>query len=197
MLVHYGAGETAELARSQYRTDPKTDFHAFVSELTGVPRKDAKSINFGLVYGMGERALAAKLGRELAEVKPLFNQYHSTFPFVKDIYNLASQRASQRGFIRTFAGRYSRFELWEPTVSVEEYEALPYEAAKDKWGNKIRRAFTHKALNRLLQGSAADLIKMAMVKLHASGLLQDIPMLLTVHDELCFSIPVGKDDEVK
>jgi len=197
MLVHYGAGETAELARSQYRTNPETDFHAFVSELTGVPRKEAKSINFGLVYGMGEKALAANLGRELAEVKPLFNQYHSTFPFVKDIYNLASQRASQRGFIRTFAGRYSRFELWEPISMKDEFEALPYEAAKDKWGNKIRRSFTHKALNRLLQGSAADLIKMAMVKLHASGLLQDIPMLLTVHDELCFSIPEGKDDEVK
>ena len=189
MLVHYGSGETADLARSQYRTEPKTDFHEFVSELTGVPRKEAKSINFGLVYGMGERALAANLGRELSEVKPLFDQYHTTFPFVKDIYNLASQRANQKGFIRTFAGRYARFPLWEGTHDHDHETYLPHEEAKAKWGNKIRRAFTHKALNRLLQGSAADLIKMAMVEIDKSGLTDAIPMLLTVHDELDFSIP--------
>jgi DNA polymerase-1 len=87
--------------------------------------------------------------------------------------------------------------MWEPTSTKDEFEALPYEAAKEKWGHKIRRSFTHKALNRLLQGSAADLIKLAMVNLQASGLLDDIPMLLTVHDELCFSIPEGKEQEVK
>ena len=194
MLVHYGAGESADLARSQYRTDPSTDFHEFVSTLTGVPRKEAKGINFGLVYGMGERALASNLGRELAEVKPLFDQYHNTFPFVKDIYNLASQRAASRGYIRTFAGRYARFPVYEPTGSHDGTEFLEYEQALEKWGPKIRRAFTHKALNRLLQGSAADLIKMAMVAIDGAGLLEEVPMLLTVHDELCFSVPLGKKE---
>jgi DNA polymerase I-like protein with 3'-5' exonuclease and polymerase domains len=188
MLVHYGTGESAELARSQYYTDPKTDFHEFVSNLTGVPRKEAKNINFGLVYGMGERALAKNLGRELSEVKPLFDQYHSQFPFVKDIYNLASQRASQRGFIRTFAGRYARFNLYEPLNDHDGETFLPYDQALEKWGPRIRRSFTHKALNRLLQGSAADLIKMAMVAIHKAGLMEVVPMLLTVHDELDFSI---------
>lgn len=193
MLVHYGAGASAELARSQYQTDPTTDFHTFVAELTGVPRKEAKGINFGLAYGMGERALAANLGRELAEVKPLFEQYHSTFPFIKEIYNLASQRASSRGFIRTFGGRYARFPVYEPIGEHDGSTFLPYEEALEKWGPKVRRAFTHKALNRLLQGSAADLIKMAMVAVHQAGLLERVPMLLTVHDELDFSIPEGAE----
>lgn len=188
MLVHYGSGGSAELARSQYRSDPNTDFHEFVSELTKVPRKEAKNINFGLVYGMGERALANNLGRPLEEVKPLFDQYHNTFPFVKDIYNLASQRASQKGYIRTFGGRYARFPLFEGTESKEEI-FLPHEQALEKWGPKIRRAFTHKALNRLLQGSAADLMKMAMVAIDQAGILEELPLLLTVHDELDFSIP--------
>lgn len=139
-------------------------------------------------YGMGQAALAANLGRELQDVKPLFDQYHGMFPFVKDIYNLASQRASSRGFIRTFGGRYARFPVYEPTGNHDGTEFLPYEDALAKWGPKIRRAFTHKALNRLLQGSAADLIKMAMVAIHQAGLLDAAPMLLTVHDELDFSI---------
>lgn len=193
-LAHYGVGDNAEVVRDMYRNDPNTDFHEMVMEMTGLDRKPAKNCNFGLVYGMGPPLLASQLGLTLEEATELvFNPYHAKVPFVKATYERASSRAAERGFIKTIGGRRARFNLYENRgryIVGAEREALPYELAKEKWGDKIKRAFTHKALNRLLQGSAADLMKAAMVAVDESGVGEVCGCpLLTVHDELDHSRP--------
>lgn len=188
VLTHFGLGPGAEEAREMYRRDPTTDFHQMCSDLTGVARKPAKNINFGLVYGMGEAKMAASLGRSLEEVKPLFTEYHEKLPFVRRTFNAAMERATKVGMVRTLLGRRRRFELWEPSRYKHGGwgQALPLEAAGAKWPDqRLKRAYTNKALNAVLQGSAADLMKLAMVRAWDAGLFDDtlVPHL-TVHDEL-------------
>jgi len=189
-LVHYARGGGADQARRMYRDDPTTDFHRMVSELTGIDRKPAKNINFGLVYGMGVKKMAASLGRSEEATRALFEQYHTTLPFVKATFNAASQMAALRGYTRTLLGRRRRFELWEPRQWDKTAEACGKEAAEAAWGKGIRRAYTHKALNSILQGSAADIMKKAMVAIWKSGVCKVLGApLLTVHDELDWSAP--------
>jgi DNA polymerase-1 len=98
------------------------------------------------------------------------------------------QEAQRTGTVRTILNRASRFDLWEPAGWENEGVALPYTAALNKYGNNIERAHTHKALNRKLQGSAADLMKKAMLRCWEEGVFDvtGVPRL-TVHDELDFS----------
>lgn len=180
LLVHYGRGDGSRDAIKAFQEDPTTDFHAWVQELIwpGKPqmRKPAKNINFGLVYGMSAKTLAAHLGMKLLDAQPLFDVYHSSLPFVKMTYDAASEFAQDRGYISTILGRKRRFTEWE----------------LDRFGDE-RRAFTHKALNALLQGSAADLMKKAMVQIWESGVCDTLGApLLTVHDELDWSVPRTK-----
>jgi DNA polymerase I-like protein with 3'-5' exonuclease and polymerase domains len=194
MLTHYGVGRGAELARSMYREDPATDFHTMVSEITGVPRKPAKSINFGLVYGMGKAKLASELGMNLSEAESIFALYHEKMPFVRETYNLAAKRAGSRGYVKTILGRRARFNMWESdSWGVREDAVDDRGLAIEKWG-KVRRAYTHKALNRILQGSAADINKMAMIKMVEEGVTGSIGVpLMTVHDELVWTAPGTKE----
>lgn len=189
-LVHYARGGGADESRRMYCDDPTTDFHRMVSELTGIDRKPAKNINFGLVYGMGVKKMAASLGRSEEATRALFEQYHTTLPFVKATFDAASQAAAQRGYTKTLLGRRRRFELWEPRQWDKDSEACSKEAAEAAWGKGIRRAYTHKALNSILQGSAADIMKKAMVDIWQSGVCDVLGApLLTVHDELDWSAP--------
>ena len=185
-MVHYaklleftGADQFAE----QYAQDPYTDFHQMAADIVGVPRKQAKDINLGLFYGMGTRKLAATLGLELEEAKDLFATYHDKVPFVRQLADYASNRATNRGIIRTLLGRRCRFNKWEPT-KYGTWKPLTYEEAYAEHGPSIKRAFTYKALNKLIQGSAADQTKAAMVALYDEGIL---PMI-QVHDELDISV---------
>ena len=102
-------------------------------------------------------------------------------------------RANQIGSIRTYLGRRCKFDMWEPSWYDPGvfHKAVSHDEALTKWGGSIKRAGTYKALNRLIQGTAADQTKKAMVDCYAEGLL---PML-TVHDELCFNIE--NDEQVK
>jgi DNA polymerase-1 len=162
-----------------------------------IDRDAAKNINFGLAYNMGEVKLAASLNRSLEEARVLFTQYHNRLPFVKSLQTTVAGVALTRGYIRTILGRRARFELWEPRwrdYDESSVTPLPFKQACSKWGeNKIRRAFSHKALNRLIQGSAADVMKMAMSKIGKSGVCSVLGAPhLTVHDELDWSIPRTK-----
>jgi DNA polymerase I-like protein with 3'-5' exonuclease and polymerase domains len=165
-LTHYAVGRGAETARAMYRDQPRTDFHIMAAEMVFGDRavemrKPTKNINFGLVYGMGEDLLGETLARPMDEVREIIETYHERFPFVRATYNLASRRAKRRGFIRTILKRYARFPQGEST---------------------------HKALNRLLQGSAADTMKKAMVDVWESGVCDVVGAPhLTVHDELDWS----------
>ena len=170
----------------------EADFHQIVADIAGIPRKQAKTVNLGLMYGMGKGKLANILDLSVDEATTLLDKYNDKVPFLKSISEKTTKKASESGIIRTWLGRKCRFNMYEP-FSYQYNKALPMKEAIDEYGGKgrIRRAFTYKALNRLIQGSSADQTKKAMVDCYDAGLT---PML-TVHDELCFNIQ--NDKEIK
>ncbi len=199
-LAHFAVGELADEIRRIYNENPDTDYHEMTRQLvlgqTGqlLDRKPIKNINFGLIYGMGVEALSAGLGLTVKKGRELFAAYHKGAPFAKATMELCSEEALSKGTVTTILGRKSRFDLWEPISWGKESVALPYEKAILQYG-QIRRAYAHKALNRKLQGSAADLMKKAMWRCHKDGVFAATGTpRLTVHDELDFSDPGGKKE---
>ena len=213
MAVHYAsiarsqigefAWQSAIQARDNYRNDPNTDFHQMMAEMAGIPRKPAKNIFLGLSYGMGGAKLCHELdlptrrlvraergrvipadteeGRQLIaegafnwegageEGQKLLDTFDAKVPFVKKLAKACEIRAKQVGYITTLSGRRCRF----PT---------------DMNGNFD---WTHKALNRLIQGASADQTKTAMVALSEAG----FDMIIQVHDEVAFSVDSVKEAE--
>jgi DNA polymerase I-like protein with 3'-5' exonuclease and polymerase domains len=161
------------------------DLHQMVADMAGISRKSAKTINLGIMYGMGVGKLANQLGLTEVQAKALMADYQDKVPFVKKLASLASTRADREGRIRTILGRLCRFDMWEP-ATFGYNKPMKYEDAQREYGGmgRLRRAFTYKALNRVVQGSAADQNKLAMAECYEQGLVP----LLTVHDELCFNI---------
>jgi DNA polymerase I-like protein with 3'-5' exonuclease and polymerase domains len=162
-----------------YHEDPNTDFHTMVSEMAKIDRKKAKTINLGLFYGMGKGKLSSELGLTPGEAEDLFEKYHSRVPFVKEMIELTMKKAADVGHVRTLLGRKCRFDEWEP-IRYGVHRPLPRAEAEREHGKQIKRAYTYKALNKIIQGSAADMTKKAMVDLHAEGITPHIQ----VHDEL-------------
>ena len=109
-------------------------------------------------------------------------------PFVKQLMEKASNRAQDRGQIRTLLGRLCRFHLWEPNSVLVCIKHVPHEEALREHGPGIRRAYTYKSLNKLIQGSAADMTKKSMLDLHKEGIVAHIQ----IHDELDLSIEDDK-----
>jgi DNA polymerase I-like protein with 3'-5' exonuclease and polymerase domains len=174
----YGAGDVLDAYH-----DGDADFHSIVAEMAEIPRSQAKTINLGLFYGMGKNKLQAELGVSKDKADGLFRQYHNRVPFVKQLMDNVMQRAQGSGKVRTLLGRLCRFHLWEPN-QFGIHKALPHDAALLEHGPGIKRAYTYKALNRLIQGSAADMTKKAMIDLHKEGITPHIQ----VHDELDISV---------
>ena len=179
----YGAGEVLDAYR-----EGDADFHSIVAEMAEIPRSQAKTINLGLFYGMGKNKLQAELGISKEKADDLFKQYHGKVPFVKQLMDNVMQRAQDRGRIRTLLGRLCRFHLWEPN-QFGIHKALPHEEAIKEHGPGIKRAYTYKALNKLIQGSAADMTKKAMIELYKEGIIPHIQ----VHDELDISVSDNAD----
>ena len=255
IVVHYaikhGLSETQELA-DKFDSD-KADFHEIVAQMANIPRKQAKSINLGLFYGMGKGKLQAELNLDQAQAKKLFDTYHKKVPFVKELSDNLMSFAKRNRLVFTLEDRFCRFntyenvnkrwnnkerkfEEWDPEakeVKNEKTGEITYqgdwiqpklmskEAAWEKFklqfnskssskadGGKgkveeltnegreswfaqyFTPAFTYKALNKLVQGSAADMTKKAMVDLYEKGIVPHIQ----IHDELCVSI---KNDETR
>lgn len=204
MLAHFACGEGSDKLRAEYTANPKIDFHDKVGELiksvTGqeLARRNVKTINFGLGYGMGKAKLCESLGLSRAEGETLFAAYHEGAPFVHATAEAAQEEASSMGYITTIMGRRSRFDLWTPTWARgknTDVFPLPYDQALKAYGPGIERSGIHKALNRRLQGSSADMTKMAMLICWEEGLFKGggLPRI-TVHDEFDFSDPGGMDD---
>lgn len=200
LLAHHAVGDGADNLRRVYCEDPDTDYHVLTQRLveafTGqrIDRKPIKNINFGLIYGMGVGKLARSLGLSEKAGRELFGAYHEAAPFAKATMEQCSNEANALGIISTVLGRRSRFDKWEPLEYGTGRPALSYQEALRRYG-QIKRAGLHKALNRKLQGGAADLMKMAMWKCHKDGVFAatGVPRL-TVHDELDFSDPGGRED---
>ena len=195
LVAHYSSAIGQKLDGSeefiQAYQDESADFHQIVADMAQISRTQAKTINLGLFYGMGKNKLSKELGISKDKAEILLNQYNSRVPFVKKLAEAVTQSASKFGFIRTIKGRKCRFDKWEP-MTFGMNQAMNYNEAKANYGNNIRRAFTYKALNRLIQGSAADQAKQAMIDCYNAGFM---PML-QIHDELCFSI-YDDDDIIK
>ena len=196
ILVHYASLLNlpgSDAAVDGFREDDSTDFHQMVADMAGVSRKAAKTIGLGLMYGMGKAKLAGSLGLELDEADELIRKFHLNVPFLKGTVNAVMKRIDHQaanGTIRTLLGRKCRFPLWEP-MEWGVNKALPYDEAIIKYGQRIKRAFTYKGLNKLIQGSAADQTKAGMVALHKAG----YRVLLQVHDEVALSVATKKEAE--
>ena len=186
LVVHYAALHkfpTVYDVVDAYENDSSTDFHQTVADMAKIPRSQAKTINLGLFYGMGKAKLQAELGVSKDKAAELFDQYHAKVPFVKQLMNAASNRAQERGQIRTLLGRLCRFHLWEPNM-FGMHKAMSHEDALREHGPGIKRAYTYKSLNKLIQGSAADMTKKAMLELYKEGIIPHIQ----IHDELDLSV---------
>ena len=190
LVVHYAALQNlygVDEVLEAYR-EGDADFHTIVADMAEIPRSQAKTINLGLFYGMGKNKLQAELGVSKDKAEDLFRQYHDKVPFVKKLMDNVMSRAQNAGKIRTLLGRLCRFHLWEPN-QFGIHKALPHDAALLEHGPGIKRAYTYKALNRLIQGSAADMTKKAMIELHKEGITPHIQ----VHDELDISVNNNAD----
>jgi len=185
LLNIYGVNEVMDAYK-----EGDADFHSIVAEMAEIPRLQAKTINLGLFYGMGKNKLQAELGVNKARAEDLFRTYHGKVPFVKALMDATMARAQDSGKIRTLLGRLCRFHLWEPN-QFGIHKTLPHEEALREHGPGIRRAYTYKALNKLIQGSAADMTKKAMLELYKEGIIAHIQ----VHDELDISIKDDKEAE--
>jgi DNA polymerase I-like protein with 3'-5' exonuclease and polymerase domains len=185
LVVHYAALQSLYGVSDvlDAYNDSNVDFHQIVADMAEIPRSQAKTINLGLFYGMGKNKLQAELGVSKDKADNLFRQYHSRVPFVKQLMDNVSSRAQNRGQIRTLLGRLCRFHLWEPN-QFGIHKPLPHADALTEHGPGIKRAYTYKALNRLIQGSAADMTKKAMIDLYKEGITPHIQ----VHDELDISV---------
>jgi len=224
IVVHYaiklGLPGTESLKEQFDRDD--ADFHQIVADMANISRKQAKTINLGLFYGMGKIKLQKELGLDQRQAKELFNEYHGRVPFVKQLSQELIAFAKENKLLFTLYDRFCRFDRWETTnkewnPEINRFNEVPLytkeqamEAFKaemlDKYKeNKIDAnymdyferyytpAFTYKALNRLIQGSAADMTKKAMVDLYDKGIIPHIQ----IHDELCFSTTDHESELIK
>lgn len=156
-------------------------FHIPLAQIDSSTRRRAKAINFGIIYGMSAFGLARQINVGVNEAKNYMMQYFTMYPGIRDYMEHIRQVARQQGFVKTLFGR----RCYVPGIN-------------DK--NAARRGFAERAaINAPLQGSAADIIKRAMIRV--AGALQEtslhIKMILQVHDELLFELPSEEVEAAK
>lgn len=176
LIAHYAIGEGADEIRRRYTESLDTDYHAETGEMTGLitdvndedQRKVTKTLNFGTAYGMGANSMSRKYGWDLDYAHEVFNLYHNKLPFVKQTGTAVGLAAKQRGYIKTVLGRHCH------VPPSRKYYVM---------------------FNRLIQGSAADIMKAAMVQAYESGIFKEGVLMphLTVHDEMDSSIASSKE----
>jgi DNA polymerase I-like protein with 3'-5' exonuclease and polymerase domains len=168
------------------------DFHQQTADMADIPRKLAKTIGLGVMYGMGYKKMAVDLDITPMEAKNILKEFRIKVPFMQEMLEDVMNRASAVGTIRTLLGRKCRFDLYEPAWFTREFNrALPLKQAQAEY-TTVKRAGTYKALNRLIQGSAADQTKKAMVDIYEK--LGAVP-LIQVHDELNCSVKSKEEGE--
>ena len=219
IVVHYALKINmpgTENLKEEFDKDD-ADFHQIVADMAKIPRKQAKVINLGLFYGMGKTKLQKELNLDENKATKLFQTYHAQVPFVRDLSQRLSKFASKNGLLFTLGDRFCRFDKWETRdkewdPKINRFTEVELYATKEKAMNAYRldqmekygkyidpdcehfekhyaRAFTYRAFNRLIQGSAADMTKKAMVDLYEKGIVPHIQ----IHDELCVSIRNKKE----
>lgn len=197
ILVHFAAlckFSGANGAVESYVRDANMDFYQFMVEAAGVDRRTAKDLYLGRCYNMGAGKMAEKMGCSEDEARQILENFDRHVPFVKRMAEYSDSLAQKRGWVKTLLGRKRHFNLWEST-NRSKVGCFPEEIARARIDGPIRRAFTHKALNALIQGSAADMTKAAMLRVHDE--LGLVPYM-QVHDELNYGVESQKQaSEVK
>jgi len=166
LISHFAIGEGADTIRSRYRDDPKTDYHHEMGLMAGIEdRKIVKTLNFGAAYGMGPNTMADIYGWDKLTARSIYDRYHKKLPFIRETANRVAAKAKRVGYIRTILGRRARL------------------VDQDK---------SYVMFNRLIQGSAADIMKKAMSDSYRAGIFNVLHPHLTVHDEKDVSVPRTK-----
>lgn len=187
LLAHFAVGEQAEWFRAQ--ANAGVDFHTVAMDATGIPERNiVKTFNYGVIYGMGWRKaldsnwsmfekMAAAKGVGLEEfVHAVYDDYHARLPVIRDTMKYVEGIARMNGYVKTIGGRL-------------QHKPRPqYDPATGKMQD-----FIYKMLNKLIQGSAADILKFSMLECYEKGLFDVLTMHLTVHDENVVSIPYNKE----
>jgi DNA polymerase-1 len=150
----------------------------FPEMVTPEMRRAAKTINFGLMYGMGPINLSRQLGVSFKEAQEFIDTYFEQFPTIHTFMEACIDKARKTGYIETLLGR----RRYLPDITIEN--------------RRIREAAERTAINTPVQGTAADIIKIAMVNIQneIDDAFENAKMLLQVHDELVFEVPEGSVD---
>ena len=159
LICNIACGEAGEEVRRQYAENPHMDFHQYVVDLTGLSRKYAKNMSFGISFGMGLASMAENFGWTMERAEEISEQYHKHMPFVAPTLALVGDVAKKRGYIRTVCGSHAR--LPNPNKS-------------------------YTMLNRYTQGSGGECLKSSIVQAYKEGLWERLKPSNTVHDELNF-----------
>ena len=188
LLLSYAPKRDVNQIVNAYASNPAMSCYRALQEgMEGVSYSAVKAIYLGATYGMGKETMAHNLGCTVEDAEPQFRAFHDGAPYIRRTSNMCMAKAEENGQIRTVGGRICRFPLYEPSeYSKDKKPALPYEQAVEAYGT-VKRAFVYKALNKLIQGGAADIMKKAMIAAHKEGLFNEDKLgfpLLTVHDEL-------------
>jgi DNA polymerase I-like protein with 3'-5' exonuclease and polymerase domains len=190
ILTHYAdlsKYQGADTIADAYR-ESDADFHQEVANMVDIDRSTAKTIGLGIMYGMGKGKLADELGVNTDEAAEILSKFNTYAPFVRELADSVMRSATQKGYIKTLLGRRCHFDMWEP-LRYGTGRPMKYNEAIHEYNGEIKRAFVYKALNKLIQGSAADMTKKAMVDCYKAGYMP----LLQVHDELVFSVGSKED----
>jgi DNA polymerase I-like protein with 3'-5' exonuclease and polymerase domains len=199
LAVHYAVRKRlrgADAARNRYIDDPRTDMHAYASELTGgtISRQDGKTFNFMTIYGAGLETISLQLKKSLSETKALLTLYNEKMPFISELATASKNAAHREGFFTLFHGARRHFNTWAPGGKLKKGTGGPCDRDEairrtrdptHAWfGQQIWRAETYKALNVLIQSAAAIQTKLWMRACWHEGV---IPML-QMHDSLDLSV---------
>lgn len=157
LICNIACGESGKEVRRAYAENPHLDFHKYVCDLTGLDRKRAKNMSFGVSFGMGLPSMAENFGWTMEQAEEIADAYHSKMPFVAPTLALVGDVAKERGYIKTVYGSHARL--------------------LDK-----KKSYT--MLNRYTQGSGAECLKLAIVNAYKEGLWEKLKVANTVHDEL-------------
>lgn len=157
LICNIACGKSGEEVREQYRKNPHLDFHQYVVDLTGLSRKYAKNMSFGVSFGMGLPSMAKNFGWTMEHAEEIAEAYHSKMPFVAPTLALVGDVAKERGYIKTVYGSHARLH--------------------DK-----KKAYT--MLNRYTQGSGGECLKCSIVQAYKEGIWRALKVANTVHDEL-------------
>jgi putative DNA primase/helicase len=190
----------ADVARERYLTDPETDFHALAGEITGLPRDDAKAVNFAKIYGAGEKKFAEMIGKRLSEAQSINAQYDIRLPFVWQLSRKVQEEAVRLGYTVLYDGARRHWDRWAPRdyskgagpCSLAEAQQRTRDPKHPRFYQQLQRVGIHTALNAQIQGDAARHTKLWMRAVWREGIVP----LLQMHDALELSVTTREQGEL-